>query len=56
MGAGLALVESVGPVQWLFQPIQVPLIGLIVALLLPAAYFAKVARKLIEEKFGLNGN
>lgn len=50
----IPIVEPVGPVQWLFQPVEVPLLGLIVALLLPAAYFAKVIRKLFERRFDLN--
>lgn len=43
-------------VDWLSQPVTVPLWGFLVALVLPVAYFAKLAREFIGKKVdAMNG-
>ena len=37
-------------IEWLAQPVTVPLWGLLVAIILPLGYFAKLARQLIEQR------
>lgn len=49
----LLLLQTAEQVTWLGQTIEMPLWGFVVALLLPAAYFAGMAKKHIEKY--LNG-
>lgn len=37
-------------IGWLAQDITIPLWGFLVALLLPAAFFAKIAKEAVESK------
>lgn len=51
------MLEPIAPMRWLFQPIVVPLIGLLIAILLPAGFLAKAARQKVKDKFGIeNGD
>ena len=43
-------------IEWLSQPVTLPLWGLLVSLILPVAYFAKLARELLERKLGAKNN
>jgi len=36
--------------EWLAQELTVPLYGFLIALLLPAAFFARVAKSVVEDR------
>jgi len=42
-------------VEWLIQPVTVPLWGLLVAIILPLGYFAKLARRLVDQRIPSGG-
>ncbi len=42
-------------VEWLIQPVTVPLWGFLVAIILPLGYFGKLARRLIEQRLPTGG-
>lgn len=37
-------------IEWLTQSVTVPLWGLLVAIILPLGYFAKLARRLVDNR------
>jgi hypothetical protein len=42
-------------IEWLSQPVTVPLWGLLVAIILPLGYFAKLARRLVDKRIPTSG-
>jgi len=43
------------PVTWLTQSVTVPLWGFLAAIILPVGYFAKLARRLVDQRIPSGG-
>jgi hypothetical protein len=42
-------------IEWLTQPVTVPLWGLLVAIILPLNYLARLARRVVDQRIPADG-